>query len=103
MATSKITDGKNYDFFQKVTVSNADFSDTPDVIFNFKFQNSFTLLNEGTGIIEYSFNGTTLAGDMTPGKGSEGLVFDNRRVSKIWFRLKSGAASVVRVEAWASI
>lgn len=41
--------------------------------------------------------------NMTPGEGSENLKFDNRRVSRIWFRLKSGAPSTVRVEAWAKV
>lgn len=104
MIGSKITNGYNYNFFQKVTVTSDEFSELADVVFNFKYQNSFTLSNEGSTAVEYSFNGNDVAGDMTPGKASEALSFDNRKVSKIWFRLVTpGGSNVVRVEAWSSI
>lgn len=96
-----ITAGLDHNFFARVTVSSASFQSNADVAFNFRGSPiCFTLNNEGTGIIEYSLNGTTLMGDMTPGEASENLKFENRKVSRIWFRLKSGSPSVVRVEGW---
>lgn len=89
-------------FFQTVTVSSSTFSDSADVVSALSKKRSFTLINEGTGVIEYSFDGSTLHGNLTPGTNTEALSFDNRRVSSIWFRLKSGAASDVRVEMWNS-
>lgn len=97
---AKITSGHDYNFFQKITVSSDTFGDNADVIFGIKNVRAFTIANEGTGVVQYSFNGQTLHGDMTPGKASEAIAFDNRCVSKIWFRLASGTASIVRVEAW---
>jgi len=50
--------------------------------------------------IEYSFDGTTLHGDLEDGLLNEGLTFDHRPIPLgIWFRAAS--SSVVRVEAWA--
>jgi hypothetical protein len=95
-----ITNGKDFNFFTKVNVSNAVFAESSDVIFNFRGQFSFSLINEGSGIVEYSFNGSVLHGDMKPGSPSEALFFDNRRVSKIWFRALSGT-NTIRIEAWA--
>lgn len=103
MIGEKITVGFNHNFFQKVTITTTEFAELADVVLNFKYQSSFTLANEGNVVVEYSFNGTDLAGDMTPGKASEALAFDNRRISKIWFRLASPGSSIVRVEAWSSI
>jgi hypothetical protein len=52
--------------------------------------------------VEYSFDGTTLHGDLENGLPNQGLGFDNRPIPtrKIWFRNASAATSVVRVEAW---
>lgn len=98
-----ITQGADFNYFVKVTVSNANFlTSGPDAAFQFRGRASFTFSNEGSGVVEYSFNGTTLHGDMTPGTPSAALSFDNRAQTFVWFRLKSGASSVVRVEAWAS-
>lgn len=96
-----IDNGKDFNFFQKVTVTNTSFADDADVVFNFRGQQSFTLVNEGSVTIEYSFNGNTLHGDLTPGTNTAALLFPNRRVSRIWFRAAS--SSTVRVEAWSAV
>lgn len=99
----KINHGRDSNFFKKITFNNTDWSEDAEFIFNLPGQFSFSLLNENTNaaeIIEYSFNGNTLHGDMTPTKASHGVVFDNRRVSKIWVRSPSGASVTLRVEAW---
>lgn len=76
----------------------------PDIIIPFS-TTGLSFINYGTdsnNIIEYSFNGTTVHGDMIPQTPSSALVFDNRVVSTIWFRLKSGSSGPVniRIEAW---
>ena len=94
-----ITYGKDYNFFQKVTVNPANFPDDSHISFNIKGIQSFSLVNEGDEVVEYSFNGNTLHGDLTPGTATEAIFFDNRVVSAIWFRT-AVAGQVVRVEAW---
>ncbi len=89
----------NFNYFNRATVANATFTTDPDIFFKIRGNPSFSMINEGSGIIEYSFDGTTLHGDMVPLTGSSELVFNNRGYSQIWFRLKSGAVSNVRVEA----
>ena len=57
--------------------------------------------DEPEDVIEYSFNGTTIHGDMVPLMPSEAIIFDNRAQSKIWLRRKTAGSTVlVRVEAW---
>lgn len=94
-----IAQGKDYNFFQRLTVSNANFNTDSDVIFNYKGLPSFSLINEGSGIVEYSFNGTTLHGDLVPGTPSSSMTFNGRGYSQIWFRIKSGSPSNVRIES----
>lgn len=96
---AKNTVGRDFNFFQRVSVSSATFTDNCDSIITFPTK-TVTFLLEGTGVIEYSFNGNTVHGDMDSALSSRGLVFDNRLASKIWFRLKSGGPVTVRVEAW---
>lgn len=97
-----ITRGIDYNYFNKLTISAASFATNSDAAPISRGQITFSLVNEGTGVIEYSFNGNTLHGDLTPGTPTAALFFDDRRVGQIWFRLKSGAASIVRIEAWSA-
>lgn len=104
MPLGPITQGFDFNFFKKVTIINATFNSQADVVFNIKYLSSFTLMDETSStVVEYSFNGTTLHGEMDSSKDSKTLLFDNRRVTGIWFRMKSGASAVIRVEAWAGI
>lgn len=96
----KITNGRDFNFFKKITVSSSTFSNTCDAIITFTTQSVSFLIVSGTGTIEYSFNGNTTHGDMDSSASSKGLVFDNRVVSKIWFKLTSGGPVTVRIEAW---
>lgn len=96
-----ITQGFDTNFFRKVTVSSTTFPDECDIFINIRGICSFTMMNEGTDIVEYSFNRGTIHGDMIPGKPSEALSFDNRIVSKVWFRAPNGGSHVIRFEAWA--
>ena len=94
------TQGKDFNFFAKITVTDTTFPNESQVTIPFAGQFGFSLVNEGSDVIEYSFNGNTLHGDLTPGTPTAGMIFDNRRISAIWFR--SNSSSVIRVEAWAA-
>lgn len=95
--------GKDFNYFNRISVSSGSFGTTADVVFNFHGRASFTLINEGSGTVSYSFNGTTTHGDLVPGTASAALSFDDRAVFAIWFKLSSGATSNVRVEGWAAV
>lgn len=92
----KIVIGRDFNFFNKITVSAGSFSANCDLLITFPTYTVTFSLESGTSV-EYSFNGNTLHGDMTSGKTSASLTFENRVISKIWFR----GTGVVRVEAWA--
>ena len=94
--------GYDRNFFQKITVSASTFGGNstdgyqPDMIITFPTQ-TVTFFLESGGPVQYSFNGQTIHGDMTSGQASATLTFENRVISKIWFK----GSGVVRVEAWA--
>ena len=98
----KNTKGADFHKFQRVTVDGYDFAEFADVVFNFRTGGSlsFSLVFEGSGRIEYSFNGNTVHGDMTAGSPTSAMFFDNRPVFAIWFRLVSGTGGIVRIEGW---
>ena len=87
-----------WNYFEVITVDSASFPDTPQVNFDFLSQ-GFALLNRGANVVEYSFDGSTVHGDLNPSDTSKDMIFDYRTESKIWFRY-SGGSSTVRVEAW---
>jgi hypothetical protein len=101
--TPKIMQGKDYNFFQRVTINSNTFAQISDITIPFRNSNmGFSMIFEGSGIIEYSFNGNTVHGDMDSTALTKGLVFDNRKISAVWFRLKTAGAGVtLRFEAWA--
>lgn len=101
--TGPIVNGKDFNFFQKVTVTSTTFQTDADVFFNFRGQQSFSILNEGNVKVEYSFNGNTLHGDLTPNSASSGFIWDNRRIDGVWLRVPNGGSAVVRIEAWAKV
>lgn len=96
-----ITYGRDDSFFDQLTFANTNFKQKADVVVNIKYVDSFYMINTGDEVIQYSFNGTDVHGDMTPGKGSEALSFTNRRVDHIWFRSPSGNSASVSVGGWA--
>lgn len=105
MTTAKRTRGKDFNYFNKFSVTATTFGATCDLqipmpIRVLTFQNEGTLT---THAIEYSFNGNTVHGDMIPTKGSASLIFEDRAVTTIWFRVASGSTGpiTVRIEAWA--
>jgi len=97
-----LTRRRDNNFFDKLEVSSTSFSDHR-LSWNFVSIGIALMVedNDVDNVIQYSFDGETVHGDMTPTFPSEGIVFDNRHHSKIWFRRASpGVAVLVRVEAW---
>lgn len=107
-----ITWGRDYNFFQKATISATSFQTDCDMVITFPtssvIMTNLSLGTVGTSVIEYSLNGNTLHGEIYPsnlsvtGLVNTGLVFDNRVISKIWFRVQSGSSGtlVISVQAW---
>jgi hypothetical protein len=102
--------GRDYNFFQKVSVNWAAFGGgqtdgySPDAVITFSTQ-GFQFINLGSGgtnVVEYSFNGNTVHGELNPTTGSVNLLFDNRVASLIWFRLQAGSSGpvVISIQAW---
>lgn len=93
--------GKDFNFFAKPVVSNAAFSNVaPDLVIAFRGKTGFQIMNEGSGVVEISYNGNTVHGEFDSSKDSKTQKFDNRYVQKIWFRLKSGSACTMQVQVW---
>ena len=105
----KYSRGKDWNFFEKSAVNWTTFGGNspdgyqPDMIIPFNTRGAL-FLNEGTGVVEYSFNGTTVHGELNSAGISAGLSFDNRIVCKIWLRVKTGSSGpiTVSVQAWAA-
>ena len=92
---------KTFNFFDRVNVTTGDFGDCA-VSWDF-ISSGILLLNEGTAgnVVQYSFDGISVHGDLNPSLASAGIGFDERHQCKIYFRLSSGSGALVRVEAWA--
>jgi hypothetical protein len=101
---NKITLGFDFNFYKKIIVTNNTFSDTCDAIITFATESVMFLNENNSGIVEYSFNGNAVHGELDPSLPSRGITFDNRVVSKIWFKIKDGSSGpvTIRVDAWAT-
>lgn len=103
----KTTIGRDFNFFEKLDVNWSTFGANsvdgyqPDMIITFT-TTGITFINEGTGVVEYSFNGNTIHGELNSAGLSNKMTFDNRVVSKIWFRVKTGSSGpiTISVTAW---
>lgn len=102
--------GRDHNFFQSASITATTFGGgsvdgyQPDMIITFPTY-GVIFTNETAGqVVEYSFNGTTVHGQLDGAVTSttRTLTFLNRTVSPIWFRLKSGSGgpSTVTVTAW---
>jgi len=93
---------RDINFFDKFHVSSTSFEDST-VKWNF-ISTGIALMvesNDSSDIIQYSFDGETVHGDMRPLFPSEAIIFDNRFQNQIWFRRETaGSPVLVRVEAW---
>jgi hypothetical protein len=108
------TQGRDYNFYQESAVTWSTFGQftsndgysSPDMIITFSTQGliftNFTAPNTSNSAVEYSFNGQTLHGALDPAHNTTQLIFDNRVISTIWFRLRSGSSGpiTVSVQAW---
>lgn len=90
--------GKDRFFFEKKTISSATFNNDADFLLPLISKNSVLLTNDGSGVVEYSFNGIAVHGELNPILGKHAMTIQDPSIVKIWFRLKSGAASVVSVQ-----
>lgn len=108
----KKTLGRDFNYYNSMTVTWSQFGAPdgytttdgygPDLIITFPTQ-GIMFTNETTStVVEYSFNGSTVHGvlDGTAGSTTKVVKFDNRQVSLIWFRIKSGSSPVITTTAW---
>lgn len=116
-----ITWGKDHNFFKELTISSTVFggdtypdgysvTDGYDANAFIWFSTAGTILsnkeanNVTTKVIEFSFNGNTVHGELDPADTStRSLIFYNRIITKIWFRVKSGSSGSIKVQihSWA--
>lgn len=90
--------GRDFNFYTKLSITSSTFGANCDITITFPtYTIKFDL--ESTGVVQYSFNGNTVHGEMDSTQASKSLLFENRVASKIWFKLVSGTGTV-RVEAW---
>jgi hypothetical protein len=94
--------GYDHNFFDKITVTNAVFNSTADSFIPFTTQGVILLNETASTIIQVSFNGTTVHDELNPANTYSlgGFEYNNRVISKIWFKLTGGASAVVSVRAW---
>lgn len=112
----KLTYGYAHNYFNKLSVSWSTFGGgavdgyQPDMIINLLeptqtviFTNLTTASTpSSTSVIEYSFDGNTVHGELGNSLGNISLTFNNRVISCIWFRVQSGSTGPleVSVQAW---
>lgn len=87
-----------YNYYQELTIDGYGFPNVPQSYFGF-ISRGFSILNKGSYVIEYSFDGTNLHGSLATSGADQGFVFDNRFEGAIFFR-SIGGYGTVRVEAW---
>jgi hypothetical protein len=90
--------GKEKFFFQKLLVSAPAFGTNADMAITLTDKESILLVNQGPGVVEVSFNGLSLHAELNLSTGTSTLSIHDPSIVKIWFRLKSGAPSVVSVQ-----
>jgi hypothetical protein len=99
-----INNGKDFNFYQQITVSGAVFLTEADIRIPIKGVSGFSLFIQSGGTVDYSFNGNTVHGKLILGTSRAFLQFSSRRANQIWLKMASGGGpSVIHVEAWAEI
>lgn len=94
------TQGKDFNYFKRFTVTNSEFNSTADCQIPFLVI-GYTLYNEDNADpVEVSYNGRTIHDELNPTDATKMVTFTNRANSLIWFKLKSGTSAVVSVRAW---
>lgn len=103
-----ITWGRQKNFFQKTAVSVSTFNTDCDLTITFTTQgvHFVNLGSSSSQVVEYSFNGNDLHGELNPATGSatQNIMFNPRIICKVWFRIQSGSTGpvTVSVQAWAT-
>lgn len=102
----RINYGQSFDYFKRISVTATTFGSSADgyhqdIRFPF-LTHTVMFLNEGTGVIEASFNGTDVHTELNSADLSKQMIFPNRVIQKVWLRVKTGSSGPisVRVEAW---
>ena len=90
--------GRDRFFYEKKTITATIFNDSADFALTLISKNSILLINEGPGVLEYSFNGTVTHGELNTSIGTNSVVVNDPSIVKIWFKLKSGTNAVVSVQ-----
>lgn len=86
----------NFNFFKKLTVTASNFDGyQSDITIPFSTYTVTFFLESGSSV-QYSFDGVNVHGDMTSGQASATLTFQNRVISRAWFK----GTGTVRIEAW---
>lgn len=102
----KKTQGFDFNFYQKITVTWNDFgvgspnAPNSDMLITFSTQGLLILNEDNSSIVQVSFNGNTIHDELNPVLPSRGIAYDNRVVSGIWFKLVSGSSAIISVRAW---
>jgi len=116
----KVTYGYAHNYFQKYSVTATTFGgDTvdgyqPSLIINLpEVTNTVIFTNLAvtftgstpsytTAVIEYSFDGNTVHGELGSAPSNVSIYFANRVISLIWFRIQSGSSGPINVsvQAW---
>lgn len=113
--------GFSHNYFNKVAVTWSTFGGgsvdgyQPDMIINLPEPTSTVIftnltatsstdgyISSSTSVVEYSFDGTTVHGELGNHTSNLSLTFQNRVISLIWFRVQSGSSGTVNVsvQAW---
>lgn len=95
--------GKQFNYFKKLTVTWSTFGSDGyhcDIVIPFSTQGVIFLNEDTSDIVEVSFDGTNIHDELNPAQPSKGVVYDNRDICKVWFRLSSGSSAVVTIRAW---
>jgi hypothetical protein len=112
--------GRSYDFYNKLGVTWSNFgggnNGNPDLFIPFE-TDTVQLINltvdqfipasssgalAATSVVEYSFNGTQVHGELGSGVHNIERTFIDRVIGLIWFRIQAGSTGpiVVTTQAW---
>ncbi len=94
-----ITTGKDFNYFQEISVTDTTFPSEPQVKITFRGPQKLRFILESGTNVEYSFNGDNgkIHGNLKTAISND-LYFDTRNNKFIWFRCS--ASATVRIEAW---
>ena len=98
-----VTSGVDFNYWQRLdSITQTSFNTAADAIFAFKGGTRDIILTvEGSTTVLYSFNGSTVHGELIPSSDRSQLIFHRRPVTKIWFKVATGTGAVT-IEAWAA-